>query len=737
MNRIMRRNRSQYSKPSRFVAQAMCGLGLALMLCSVGMPAFSQEAKGKSETTTPKLPAGMSQIQHIVFLIKENRSFDNYFGTYPGAYGATSGPISNGTVMPLTHQTGATLSDPGHQYFDAVTAIDGGKMDAFDLLSLGNVQGQILPMSQLQQSDIPNYWAYAQNFVLADMMFSSLPSGTFPNHLYAVANDSDGTFTTPNTSSKGDWGCDAPKTVTVEQENLKGVVNQVYPCFSYKTLADELQAAGVSWKYYAPPKGVNGYSYSTLNSFTQFRNTSLWDTNVVDYDTFASDVASGNLPAVSWLSPGRIQSEHPPQDFCPGEDWTVEQINAIMSNSTLWNSTAIFLTWDDFGGFYDHIPPPARDRFPLGPRIPLLIISPYARSGYISHTQYEFASVLRFIEERFSLAPLGDRDKTANDTTDSFDFTQTSLPPLILTPRSCSLTPTSTVNVGYQTVGTTSQPYAVEFTNPSTTQPITISSVTTTGDFKAASTCGSNVIALDNCLINVTFTPGAAGTSNGTLVITDSDPSSPQTVNLTGQGTELAESEAKLSFTGTVVGDTSPPKLVTLQNLGTTSITISQIQATGAYGQTNTCIGPLTEGTPCTVSVTFSPLRSGSSFGAIYITTNGPGSPQVINLTGTSSALSFLPTGLTFPAQNVGTTSQPLTITVKNNTSTAVAIGTIAIQGPFKQTNTCGTSILGNGSCAITVTFTPTATGTQTGTIRTTAADFLSPFTNKLTGTGQ
>ena len=737
MKRIISRNCSQYSKPSRIVSQVICGLGLALMLCAITTPGLAADDKAKSKTSGATMPAGMNQIQHIVFLIKENRSFDNYFGTYPGAYGATSGPISNGTVVPLTHLTGATLSDPGHQYFDAETAIDAGKMDSFDLLSLGNVQGQILPMSQLQQSDIPNYWAYAQNFVLADMMFSALPSGTFPNHLYAVANDSDGTFTTPNTSSKGDWGCDAPKTVTVAQENLKGIVNQVYPCFSYKTLADELQAAGISWKYYAPPKGVNGYSYSTLNSFTQFRNTSLWTTNVVDYETFASDVASGSLPAVSWLSPGRIQSEHPPQDFCPGEDWTVEQINAIMSNSTLWNSTAIFITWDDFGGFYDHVTPPARDKFPLGPRIPLLIISPYAKSGYISHTQYEFASVLRFIEERFGVAPLGDRDKTANDTTDSFDFTQTPLPPLILTPRSCSLTPTSTVNMGYQTEGTTSQPYAVEFTNPSTTQSIAISSVTTTGDFKAASTCGSNVIPLDNCLINVTFTPTASGTRNGTLVITDSDASSPQTVNLTGQGTELAESETKLSFTGTVVGATSPPKVVTLQNLGTSPIMITQVQATGPYAQTNTCLGPLTEGTPCTVSVSFSPLRSGSSFGAIYITTDGPGSPQVINLTGTSSALSFLPTGLTFPAQNVGTTSQPMTITVKNNTSTAVAMGTITTQGPFKQSNTCGPSILGDGSCAITVTFTPTATGIQNGTIKTTAADFLSPFTNKLTGTGQ
>ena len=140
----------------------------------------------------------------------------------------------------------------------------------------------------------------------------------------------------------------------------------MYPCFSTKTLADELQAAGISWKYYAPPKGVNGYSYSTLNSFTQFRNTTLWTTNIADYETFESDVTSGNLPAVSWLSPGRIQSEHPPQDFCPGEDWTVQQINAIMSNPTLWNSTAIFRHLGRLRGLLRSCCPPCARSIPLG-----------------------------------------------------------------------------------------------------------------------------------------------------------------------------------------------------------------------------------------------------------------------------------------------------------------------------------------------------------------------------------
>jgi phospholipase C len=150
---------------------------------------------------------------------------------------------------------------------------------------------------------------------------------------------------------------------------------------------------------------------------------------------FVKDALKGNLPTVSWLVTG-VASEHPPFSTCEGENWTVKQINAIM-RGPLWNSTVIFLTWDDFGGFYDHVSPPKLDQFGLGPRVPLLIISPYAKPGHISHTQYEFSSFLAFVETRLSLKPLTERDTQANNMLDSFDFSQPPRAPLVLSPHSC------------------------------------------------------------------------------------------------------------------------------------------------------------------------------------------------------------------------------------------------------------------------------------------------------------
>ena len=376
---------------------------------------------------------GMDKIEHVVFIIKENRTFDNYFGTFPGANGATSGTISTGDVIPLGHTPDRTPRDIDHSWNSAITAIDGGAMDQFDLIPGGNVNGDYLSYTQLYQADIPNYWALAMSFTLGDAMFSSLTGPSFPNHLYTVGAQSGGAINNPNQS--GVWGCDSDDTTTVEVMDDSGNISRQYPCFDFTTLVDSLKDAGLTWKYYAPGMGQSGYIWSALDAISHIRISDLWSTNVLPPSQFIQDAQNGQLPNVSWVVVG-TGSEHPPGSSCVGENTTIRQVNAVM-NGPLWGSSAIFITWDDFGGFYDHVPPPQVDSFGFGPRVPLLIVSPYAKPGYISHTVYEFSSLLTFVETRWNLPALTDRDYYANDLYDSFDFNQTPIPPLGLQPRVC------------------------------------------------------------------------------------------------------------------------------------------------------------------------------------------------------------------------------------------------------------------------------------------------------------
>ena len=382
----------------------------------------------------PALSApGLAKINHIVFLIKENRTFDAYFGTFPGADGATSGKTSTGEIVKLGHTPDSTPYDLGHRRQEFLQAIDDGKMDRFDQIWNGNVSGYLLPYTQMTEPDIPNYFAYARNFVLSDRMFSSLEGPSFPNHLFTVAAQSGGAINNPRRSDE--WGCDADSNVTVDVMDEQGKITKQPPCFDFQTLADQLERVKVDWKYYAPPKGRVGYVWSALDAIKHIRMGPLWGQKVVADSQFTQDALEGKLPAVSWLVTGEM-SEHPPYSTCAGENWTVEQLNAIMSGPD-WNSTAVFVTWDDGGGFYDHVPPPRIDSTGLGPRVPLLIISPFARKGFVSHTPYDFASFLAFVEKRFGLGPLTPRNQQANDMLDSFDFNQKPLPPLLLQRRFC------------------------------------------------------------------------------------------------------------------------------------------------------------------------------------------------------------------------------------------------------------------------------------------------------------
>jgi phospholipase C len=388
-------------------------------------------------TATPTPNPQLDPITHIVIIDKENRSFDQYFGTFPGADGTTTGLLPNGQRVHLIHAPDHLLLDIAHAGTAARRAIDGGLMDRFDTLAGAIQNGKDVAMSQFYRQDIPAYWAYASRFTLDDHFFSTIAGPSFPNHLVTVAAQSANTDDNPQNNGKPAWGCDSGPLTQVDQINPRtGAHHYVFPCFNIRTITDEMDQAGVSWKYYSPPPFHSGYIWNALDAIRHIRYSNIWSTHVTNDQTFIPDALHNRLPAVSWLVTKQLYSEHPPHSVCAGENWTVKVLNAIM-RSPEWAHTAVFLTWDDFGGFYDHVPPPRFNLLALGPRVPTIVISPYARAHYVDHATYDFSSILRYIEDKFGLGRLTAYDRRAKSIVGSFDFKQTPLAPQLLSQRKC------------------------------------------------------------------------------------------------------------------------------------------------------------------------------------------------------------------------------------------------------------------------------------------------------------
>jgi phospholipase C len=680
-------------------------------------------------------------INHIVFIVKENRTFDNFFGTFPGADGATSGKISTGAVIPLPHAEDQYGGMVGHDQNDWVIDYDGGAMDGWDLENPGNNNGDYLSMSQHYESDIPNYWAYAKYFAIGDRMFSSFGGPSFPAHLFTIAAQAGESIQIPASNTKGHgqyWGCDAFPTTTVRSEDPEEIYFDQFPCFSVLTVADLLNNVGITWKSYAPIPPATGYWFSTFDAIRQIRQSSQWTTNVVSDENFTQDALAGNLPAVSWVVTGEHEEDdHPPHSICLGENWTVTQLNAIMQGPD-WNSTAVFIVWDDWGGLYDHVPPPQVDEYGFGGRVPFLIVSPYARSGAIVHTIFEFSSVLKFIETRFGLPSLTARDAVANDILDAFDFNQRPLNPLVLQPRGdCPLIAAHSF-FGNVPLGKTRPSNSLNLLNNRPTV-LTIQSVVATAgsDYTVVNGCGSTVQPMGQCPIDIAFKPTATGVRPGQVTITDSDATSPQVITLIGTGTDLSLSQTFVRFPGPVPAGASSTQPVTLKNVGQNQISIDSVYTGKHYSQTNNCTKPLFPGASCTVQVTFTPHKSGIQPGNLIVNDSGVGSPHSAYLYGIGEVVATSPAALAFGTVPVGSHSQPLTVSIQSYGEAPVLIGTIKVGVDFAQTNDCPAQLPLNGSCQVMVTFNPATAGAVTRYLDIPSSDVSGPNRILLTGTGQ
>jgi phospholipase C len=375
----------------------------------------------------PNVPLGSNAIRHVVVIVQENRSFDNLFHGFPGADTATSGASHSGQVA-LEPIGLASPDDIEHLHETFLVEYDGGRLDGFDQAGViapphkPPTRGVEFPYSYVTRSDIEPYWQLASRYVIADRTFESNAGPSFPAHQYLIAGQSDNV---PDGPDHLPWGCDSPSGTTETQLTPQGgVVPGPFPCFSYATLGNELDSAGIDWRYYAPPLLQAAGSFEAYDAIRNVRYGPDWTTKIVTPETrVLDDVPGGSLAPVTWIVPSAPFSDHSGTHSAEGPQWVASVVDAI-GESPFWKSTAIFILWDDWGGWYDHVAPPQYDVMGPGFRIPLLVVSPYARPGYVSHVQHEAASVVKFIEDDFGLPSLGQADARADDLRDCFDFAQ-------------------------------------------------------------------------------------------------------------------------------------------------------------------------------------------------------------------------------------------------------------------------------------------------------------------------
>ena len=415
--------------PSRRVRAVAVTLALGLAGCG-GRQALALQ---RDSILSALGATGAGKIKHVVYIVQENRSFDNLFQGYPGADTVSEGLNSKGQEVALQPVTLETTYDIDHSATAMFTACHGRgtlpgtkcRMDGFDREATFNAPRRLKypEYVYVPHDESKPYFDMAREWVVADRMFQSHLDESFVAHQYLIAAQAHSSVNLP----AGFWGCDGGKTDTVStitQQRTVGKTQTV--CFDYTTLGDELDDAGLTWRFYSSNvHDFTDYVWSGYQAVRHIRYGPDWKNDVITpQKRFLNDVAAGTLANVTWITPMCYESDHVNCGGGHGPSWVTALVNAV-GKSTFWNSTAVFVTWDDYGGLYDHVPPEHVDYDGLGFRVPLLVISPYAKRNYVSHVHYEAGSILRFAEDVFGLGRLAASDARANSPgEDCFDFNQ-------------------------------------------------------------------------------------------------------------------------------------------------------------------------------------------------------------------------------------------------------------------------------------------------------------------------
>ena len=383
-------------------------------------------------------PPTQTPIKHFLMLLQENHSFDNYFGTFPGADGVPAGtcmpvdPVqpSLGCVKPF-HLGGQPITDLLHNRETFVGQYLNGKMDGFvsaHRAAGGTNAEQIarLTMGYYDDRDLPYYWNVARQYVLYDRFFSSAAAGSFMNHMYWI------------TATPGDPNHDAAP---------------VNGFGDLPTIFDRLESAGISWKFYvqnydpkinyrtlknAGDKAAQAV-FSPLLDFPRFLDNPYLFSHIVDMEQYYTDLRNGTLPTVAYMAP-LGSSEHPPGSIQAGQRLVQTIVNSLM-RSSYWDTSAFMWAYDDWGGWFDHVAPPQVDQYGYGFRVPALLVSAYARQGQINTTTLDYTSILKFIETNWGLKPLASRDAAATSIASGFDFTKPPRPAAFLSASPATSSP--------------------------------------------------------------------------------------------------------------------------------------------------------------------------------------------------------------------------------------------------------------------------------------------------------
>jgi phospholipase C len=410
-------------------------LVLAFAACNAGH-GFTEVAPPLPNAVLARHSA-IGKIQHIVIVVQENRSLNNLFYGFPGATTVKYGRDSSGHLIELKPIGLESTWDIDHSSTSFFAACNGTgsipgtncRMNGFnnETVYCGRSSEPPCPIKYPPYAYVPHsettpYFAMASQYVLADQMYTSdFDASSFVSHQYIIAGQSESALDYPD----GAWGCPGGPNVTITEVGPQRKIpnGSEVACWNTKTLGDELDAANISWAYYATYySGTWGMwdAYQVIKHIYYGRD---WAKDMRSPPSqFLTDVANGRLRAVSWVTPTCGNSDHGGCGSKTGPAWVASLVNAV-GQSKYWDSTAIFIFWDDYGGWYDSEAPAYVDYDGLGIRVPMLIISPYAKKGHVSHVHFEHGSILKFVEDQFKLSRLSASDNRANSPgQDCFNF---------------------------------------------------------------------------------------------------------------------------------------------------------------------------------------------------------------------------------------------------------------------------------------------------------------------------